>query len=201
MSMLGETLLVALGAAASVLVSSWWKGVDDPMRLLKGSGRLGAAPPRIETANWELDRTPGPEELYPTRFWEKPDSLESRARERARALDSQSRLDRFGDALEVQRRAQRVLSEFQAAQAQDAARLSSVENSCGAELALYSNVNRVHHQMTLEFLRRLSQIEGLREQLPPELMDALKERAFEEYTDRVNRASKHSILLSQGQKS
>jgi hypothetical protein len=201
MSLAVDTFVGALAVAAWSLARGLWKRFDEPVQPVQDVTLLAAPSVQIERANRELDRAPGPKELYPPRLWGRTDSFESRVREEARSLDLQSRLDRFRDGLEIRRNAHRVLGEFQTVQAKETVRLSISEKRCDAELALYAAVNRVHHQMTMEFLTRLDQIEALRPQLPSELLDALKERAFEEYTERVNLASKHSASGSQGERS
>jgi hypothetical protein len=53
--------------------------------------------------------------------------------------------------------------------------------------------------MSRQFVAQLEAIENFRGRLTPEILDALKERALNEFTARMNRASKADLEFSKAE--
>ena len=56
-------------------------------------------------------------------------------------------------------------------------------------MARFGIANRVHHDMTHAFLDRLASVESFRGSVSPEILDALRERALNEFAGSMNRSS------------
>ena len=123
-------------------------------------------------------------------------SPESGARRKARDLSIQARLDAFADDLKALRTAHRALTRAAILRVVESAEGTIFEiRACGATRR-YRLLNREHVKMTEDFIEQLSRIEALRDRLPsPQLADALKQRALEEFTAGINRASKAELAF------
>jgi hypothetical protein len=78
------------------------------------------------------------------------------------------------------------------ARAAAAADTALLELEYAAESAKYELLNRTESAMTAGFVAQLERIETLRDKLPPEVLDALRERAFAGFTAAVSRISRRS---------
>ncbi|MBI3490963.1 MAG: hypothetical protein HY047_04110 [Acidobacteria bacterium] len=61
------------------------------------------------------------------------------------------------------------------------------------ETTRFAILNRAQLDMTHQFVEQLESIEAFRGRLTDEILDALKERALTEFTERMNRASKSDL--------
>jgi hypothetical protein len=125
-----------------------------------------------------------------------PWSREARARTQARDLSLQARLDIFKDDLRSIRIANEVLNRAATMRAVEAAETAIFEIRCLGETARFAILNRTHLEMTRQFLSQLETLEGFRGRVTTEILDALKERALNEFTARMNRASKADVEFS-----
>jgi hypothetical protein len=125
-----------------------------------------------------------------------PWSREARARSEARDLSVQARLDIFKDDLRSIRIANEVLNRAATMRAVEAAETAIFEIRCLGETARFAILNRTHLEMTRQFLSQLETLEGFRGRVTTEILDALKERALNEFTARMNRASKADVEFS-----
>jgi hypothetical protein len=173
---------------------------DDPLgsasltRLAGGS--MQTSEPNVECVSRELERRSDPERVAPSRPLQSHWSREARARSRARDLALEARLDVFQDDLRAIRIANEVLNRAATMRAVEAAETAIFEIRCSGETARFSILNRTHLAMTRCFLRQLEMYESFRGQASPEVIDALKERALNEFTARMNRASKSDVEFS-----
>lgn len=137
-----------------------------------------------------------PSFALPRRPFETPWSPEAKARNHARDLSIQARLDAFRDDLQALRTAHRALTRSAVMRAVEAAEGAIFEIRARGETLRYRLLNRVHIEMTQDFINQLSVVESLRDRLPsPQLADALKQRALEEFTARINRSSKADLAF------
>lgn len=125
-----------------------------------------------------------------------PWSREGRARSQARDLSIQARLDIFKDDLRSIRIANEVLNRAATMRAVEAAETAIFEIRCLGETARFAILNRTHLEMTRQFVSQLETLEGFRGRVTTEILDALKERALNEFTARMNRASKSDVEFS-----
>jgi len=125
-----------------------------------------------------------------------PWSREARARSQARDLSLQARLDIFKDDLRSIRIANEVLNRAATMRAVEAAETAIFEIRCLGETARFAILNRTHLEMTRQFVGQLEILEGFRGRVTTEILDALKERALNEFTARMNRASKADVEFS-----
>ncbi len=125
-----------------------------------------------------------------------PWSREARARSQARDLSLQARLDIFKDDLRSIRIANEVLNRAATMRAVEAAETAIFEIRCFGETARFAILNRTHLEMTRQFVAQLEILEGFRGRVTIEILDALKERALNEFTARMNRASKADVEFS-----
>lgn len=151
---------------------------------------------RIERVNAELRLRSDPDRAIPGRPLEFPWSREARARSKARDLSVEARLDIFKDDLRAIRIANEVLNRAATMRAVEAAEAAIFEIRCLGETARFSILNRTHLDMTRQFLEQLESIESFRGRVSNEVLDALKERALNEFTARMNRASKADLEFS-----
>lgn len=128
-----------------------------------------------------------PARLEPT--WRWPWSAESSDRRQTRELSRQARLDQYKDHLRAFRTANEALGNAAAARASAASETSIFEAQCLNEMARFGIVNRVQHDMTSAFLDRLAAVESFRGRVSTEILDALRERALNEFAGSMNRAS------------
>jgi len=75
----------------------------------------------------------------------------------------------------------------------EAAETAIFEIRALGETTRFVILNRAQLEMTRQFVRQLEMIEGFRGRLTVEILDALKERAFNEFTERMNRVSKADV--------
>lgn len=125
-----------------------------------------------------------------------PWSREAHARSQARDLRLQARLDIFKDDLRAIRTANEALNRAATMRAVEAAETAIFEIRCLGETARFAILNRTHLEMTRQFVMQLEILEGFRGRVTTEILDALKERALNEFTARMNRASKADVELS-----
>lgn len=149
--------------------------------------------PSVERVSRELRVRADPDQVSPNRRFELPWSREAQARSRARDLSLEARLDIFRDDLRAIRIANEVLNRAATMRAVEAAETAIFEIRTLGETARFAILNRTHLEMTRHFVVQLESIETFRGRLSPEVLDALKERALNEFTARMNRASKADI--------
>jgi len=101
----------------------------------------------------------------------------------------QTGVDIFRDNIEVMRAAGRALASVAAVRAHEAASAAKFELRARGQVVRLALLNRVHLDLAHEFIAQIERIELLRGRIPPEIVDAMKERAFSEFTAGVNRAS------------
>jgi hypothetical protein len=104
----------------------------------------------------------------------------------------QARLDVVGDDLRAIRAVHEAVTRAAIFRTVQAVETVVLEIRCAGESLRYSIVNRAHLEMTRQFLDQVAAYEAFRERTSPELVDALKQRALEEFTTRMNRASKET---------
>lgn len=151
---------------------------------------------RIEKVSAELRVRSDPDRVIPGKAVEFPWSRETRARSKARDLSIEARLDVFKDDLRAIRIANEVLNRAATMRAVEAAEAAIFEIRCLGETARFTILNRTHLDMTRQFLEQLESIESFRGRVSNEILDALKERALNEFTARMNRASKADVEFS-----
>jgi hypothetical protein len=122
-----------------------------------------------------------------------PWSAQSRAHARARDLSMDARLDIYRDDLRAIRIANEVLNRAATMRAVEAAETAIFEIRTLGETARFAILNRAQLEMTRQFVQQLECIETFRGRLSPEVLDALKERALNEFSGRMNRASKADV--------
>ena len=149
---------------------------------------------RIIRANAELRRRIDPERVASVQTSVIPWSRESKARAKARAaarsLSRGTQLDIFKDDLRSIRIANEMLNRAATMRAVEAAETTIFEIRCRGESIRLSTINRIQLDMTRQFVEQLQSLESFKGRMSDEILDALKERAFSEFTMRMNRASK-----------
>jgi len=149
----------------------------------------------LERASQELQLRSDPNRIAADAItW--PWSREARARSQARDLSLQARLDIFQDDLRSIRIANEVLNRAATMRAVEAAETAIFEIRCLGETTRFAILNRTHLDMTRQFVSRLESIETFRGRVSTEILDSLKERALNEFTSRMNRASKADVEFS-----
>lgn len=128
-----------------------------------------------------------------------PWSAERRARRTARQASLAARLDIFKDDLHAIRMANEVLSRAATMRAVEAAEAAILEIRTLGETIRLALINSAHFEMARQFTAHLARLEEFRDRLPTEIIDALKERALEEFTHRMNRASKADLEFGREQ--
>jgi hypothetical protein len=149
--------------------------------------------PSLEEVNRELRMRADPGQVAPAGRLELPWSPEARARSRARDVSLEARLDLFKDNLRAIRIAREVLNRAATMRAVEAAETAIFEIRTAGETARLAIINEAHLEMTREFLDHLEVLEAFRPRVGAEILDALKERALNEFTARMNRASKADV--------
>ncbi len=157
-----------------------------------------AAEPRLGQIAQELERRADPDRVSPASGLDLPWSPEAGARRQARRAALEASLDIFTDDLRAVRIANEVLNRAATTRAAEAAEVAVLEVRCLGESARLAIVNHAHEEMTRQFLAHLETLESFRERVTPELLDALKERALLEFSDRMTRASKADIPFDVG---
>ena len=99
----------------------------------------------------------------------------------------------FRDDLRAIRIANEVLNRAATMRAVEAAETAIFEIRSLGETMRLAILNRAQLEMTRHFAQQIETIDGFRGRLPQEIVDALKERALSEFTDRMNRASKADV--------
>jgi hypothetical protein len=163
--------------------------------------RLRMAPertsgPSVEHVSRELEHRADPDRVAPRHGLELPWSERARARARARAAALEARLEIFTDDLRAIRIASEVLSRAATMRAVEAAEVAIFEIRNLGETTKLAIVNRAQLEMTRQFVSQIESIESFRGRLTDEVLDALKERALSELTERMNRASKADLEFS-----
>lgn len=148
---------------------------------------------QLEKVNRELEMRSDPERVVPLRAFEPPWSRGARARRRAEEMSLEARLDIFSDELRSIRIANEVLSRAATMRAVEAAEAAIFDIRCAGETVRHAILNRTHLEMTRQFLEQLESIEAFRGRVSSEVLDALKERALNEFSIRMNRSSKADI--------
>jgi hypothetical protein len=158
-----------------------------------------AHPPTVDDVNRELQLRASPDNVSPALVFEWPWSSaarsRSRARARAREMALEARLDLFQADLRSIRLAHEVLSRAASLRAVEAAETAVFQIRCQGETLRFQLINATHLEMTRQFLRHLEILDSYRHRTSPEVLDALKERALTEFTDRMNRASRADVDL------
>jgi len=149
--------------------------------------------PTLDEVNRELRMRADPGQVAPAGRLELPWSPEARARVRAREVSLEARLDLFKDNLRAIRIAREVLNRAATMRAVEAAETAIFEIRTSGETARLAIINEAHLDMTREFLDHLEILEAFRPRVSAEILDALKERALNEFTSRMNRASSADI--------
>jgi len=154
--------------------------------------------PTIEQVNQELCLRAEPGQVTAPHRFELPWSPEAKARTRARTIALEARLDGFRDTLRAIRAAREALNRAATVRAFEAAERAILEIRAAGEAGRLAIVNRTHLQMTAQFLEQIEALEQFKGRTSPEILDALKERALNEFTTRMNRASKSDVELASG---
>jgi hypothetical protein len=155
--------------------------------------------PTVDGVLRELDLRSEPERVAQRRILEAPWSPEARTRRRAHDLALQARLDVFRDDLRAIRIAHEVLSRAATMRAVEAAETAILEIRARGETMRLDILNRAHLEMTRQFLDHLERLDSFAGRVPPEILDALRERALNEFTNRMNRASKADVEFARGE--
>jgi hypothetical protein len=153
----------------------------------------------LEQLSRELRVRSDPDRVAPGGALSLPWSSEARARSQARQASLQARLDIFQDDLRAIRIANEVLNRAATMRAVEAAETAIFEIRCAGETARLAILNRAHLAMTRQFLSQLESIESFRGRISAEVLDALKERALNEFCDRMNRASKADVEFAKSE--
>jgi len=164
--------------------------------LRAGSVECPAAEEALERVNQELRLRSDARRVVSDRRLALPWSPEARVRAQARQASLEARLDIFRDDLRAIRIANEVLNRAATMRAVEAAETAIFEIRCLGETARLAILNRTHLEMTRQFLAQLETIESFRGRVSTEILDALKERALNEFTARMNRASKADVEFS-----
>lgn len=151
------------------------------------------APPETEVSaagvSAELERRLDPNQVVrEAPVW--PWSPEARTRAEAQRAGLRARLDMYRDDLAAIRTAHQALSRAGTMRAIEAAETAIFEIRTIGETLRLALLNRAQIEMTRLFVQQIEALEEFRGKVPSEILDALKERALEEYTARMNRASR-----------
>lgn len=168
--------------------------VLDQLRTLPDRSR-----PSVERVSRELQHRTDPERVLPADGVELPWSDAARVRRRAREASFEARLEVFQDDLRAIRIANEVLNRAATMRAVEAAEVAIFEIRSLGETTRLAIVNRAQLEMTRHFMSQLESIETFRGRLTEEVLDALKERALTEFTERVNRASKTDLEFAKAE--
>lgn len=155
--------------------------------------RTGDPRPTVEQVTRELQLRADPARVVPHSRLALPWSEATRVRARAREAAHEARLDIFRDDLRAIRIANEVLNRAATMRAVEAAETAIFEIRTLGETMRLAILNRTQLDMTRRFIQQLETIDGFRGRVPAEIIDALKERALNEFTERMNRASKADV--------
>ncbi len=144
----------------------------------------------VSRVSRELLARTDPEQVAPRRALELPWSAEAKARREALRASLTARLDLFRDDLRTIRVANEALNRASTMRALEAAEAAIFEMRTLGETVRLALLNRAQLTMARIFLAQIAAIEAMRGAAPDEFIDAMKERALEEFTARMNRASK-----------
>ena len=154
--------------------------------------------PSVERVSRELQHRTDPERVVPAIGIELPWSEAARVRARARQSSFEARLEIFKDDLRAIRIANEVLNRAATMRAVEAAEIAIFEICSLGETTRLAILNRAQLDMTRQFVEQIESIETFRGRLTDEILDALKERALTEFTERMNRASKADLEFAKG---
>lgn len=149
--------------------------------------------PSVERVSRELQHRTDPNRVAPASGVELPWSESARVRARARQASFEARLEIFKDDLRAIRIANEVLNRAATMRAVEAAEIAIFEIRSLGETTRFAILNRAQLDMTHQFVEQLESIETFRGRLTDEILNALKERALTEFTERMNRASKSDL--------
>ncbi len=168
---------------------------DRPPDMLDRLRSLSESRPRpsVERVSRELQHRTDPNRVVPAAGIELPWSDAARTRACARQASLEARLEIFKDDLRAIRIANEVLNRAATMRAVEAAEIAIFEIRSVGETTRFAILNRAQLEMTRQFVEQLESIEAFRGRLTSEVLDALKERALTEFTDRMNRASKADV--------
>jgi len=111
---------------------------------------------------------------------------------RVGGLDRQSRLQCDEAELRATAGIRASLREVALFRAADAVRSSRLELACRSEAVRLMTIQKTVASLAESFADRIDDLERrLRDRLPPEILEALKQRIFEEMTASVNRISRY----------
>jgi hypothetical protein len=149
--------------------------------------------PSVERVSRELQDRSDPDRVAGPTGLELPWSERARVRAKARQSAFEARLEIFKDDLRAIRIANEVLNRAATMRAVEASEIAIFEIRCLGETTRLAILNRAQLDMTRQFVVQLESIETFRGRLTDEVLDALKERALTEFTERMNRASKADL--------
>lgn len=139
-------------------------------------------------------RRADPQAAFPRSAFELPWSHEAKLRDQARKLTLQADFDVFRSDLNSLRAAREA---FGRVAAQCEAETAAFEMRCRQETHRYEIVSRDHLDLAQRFMAKLEAFEAFRGRpgASPEMIDAMKERALEEFVACMNRISKIDAKL------
>lgn len=174
---------------------------NESVDLLEQLRSLPEARPRpsVERVSRELQYRADPDRVAPADGLELPWSERARVRAKAREASYEARLEVFKDDLRAIRIANEVLNRAATMRAVEAAEIAIFEIRSLGESTRFSILNRTQLDMTRQFVGQLESVEAFRGRLTDEILDALKERALTEFTERMNRASKADLEFAKGE--
>ena len=155
--------------------------------------------PSVERVSRELQHRSDPNRVAPAAGFELPWSERARVRARAQEASFDARLEIFKDDLRAIRIANEVLNRAATMRAVEAAEIAIFEIRSLGETMRFALLNRAQLDMTRQFVGQLESIEQFRGRLTDEVLDALKERALSEFTERMNRASKSDLEFAKAE--
>ncbi len=163
---------------------------------LRAAGANSETSEKLDRLGHELRVRSDPNRVVSGQAAALPFSREARARSQARDASLGARLDIFRDDLRAIRIANEVLNRAATMRAVEAAETAIFEIRCLGETARFAILNRTQLEMARQFLDQLDSIEGFRGRVSTEVLDALKERSLNEFSSRMNRASKADVEFS-----
>jgi len=149
--------------------------------------------PSVERVSRELQHRADPDRVAPSVSIEWPWSERAQVRVKARQASFEARLEVFKDDLRAIRIANEVLNRAATMRAVEASEIAIFEIRSLGETTRLAILNRAQLDMTRQFMAQLESIEQFRGRVTDEVLDALKERALSEFTDRMNRVSKADL--------
>ena len=170
----------------------------DPLRHGDGSAVVPAET-SLARVSRDIEVRADPGRVAPARAAAWPWSRGGRAHRQAATASLHARLDIFQDDLRAIRIINEVLNRAATLRAVEAAEGAIFEIRSLGETARYAILNRAHLEMTAQFVAHLEALDSFRGRVSPEVLDALKERALNEYTARMNRASKADVEFARAE--